>query len=138
MRRLHDDGRGLALLETALIMPILVVVILAAADVALFAYGYVGSAHAVAEGARCGVVGGTDAAVTTRVQDATSYATPLSITLSSRSDVAKGDDFTVMGTFRHEWVTPGIPTLNFTIYTQSSTQRMETDAVHRSDCPNAS
>ena len=135
--RLHRDRRGLALLETALIMPIIVIIIIAIADVGLLFYGYTSASHAVAEGARCGIVGGVDSAVTQRIDDASSFADPVSITLSDRSAAEIGDAFTVTGTFQHEWLTPGIPSLNFTNYTTSFTARMETGTIARANCPNA-
>lgn len=136
VRRLHRAQRGLAILEMALIMPLIVMMIMFIADVGLLFYDSVSATNAVREGARCGVVGSDDAAVVQRVIDGSGFTEPTLVTLSSRAGAAVGDEFTVTGSFEHEWITPFVGGFDLTDYTRSVTMRLETDTFDRPDCLN--
>lgn len=131
---LHRAQRGLAILEMALIMPLVVFLLLLVADFGLLFYGYVGASNALREGTRCGVVGYSDSAVIERVGEASGFVDTVNLTLSSRAGAQIGDDFTVTGTFKHNWLTPVVGGLDVTQYTRSVTMRLETDDFTKTDC----
>ena len=131
---LHRAQRGLAILEMALIMPLVVFLLLLVADFGLLFYGYVGASNALREGARCGAVGYSDSAVIERVDEASGFVDTVELTLSSRAGAQIGDDFTVTGTFKHSWLTPVVGGLDITQYTRSVTMRLETDDFTKTDC----
>ena len=134
LSKLHRAQQGLAVLEMALIMPLLVFSLLLLADLGLLFYGYVGASNSLREGARCGVIGFDDNSVVERVTEASEFVEPVSITLSDRSSVAIGDEFTVTGTFEHQWLTPIVGGLDITQYTRSVSMRLEVDAFTKTDC----
>ncbi|PZC44207.1 MAG: Flp pilus assembly protein TadG [Chloroflexi bacterium] len=134
VRGLHRAREGLAVLELALIMPLIVVLIMFVADMGLLFYGYVSASNAIREGARCGVVGYDDAAVIARVQDAAGITVPTAVSVSDRSAAGIGDAFTVTASFEHTYLTPLIPSLDLTQYTRSSTMQLETDTFDRTGC----
>lgn len=134
LRRLHRCRDGLAILELALIMPLIVFLILVFADVGLLFYGYVNSANALREGARCGAVGYSDAAVVQRVEDLSGFVDPISVVVSDRVNALIGDAFAVTGTFEHTWITPVVGGLTSTQYTRTATTRLETDRFDKVDC----
>ena len=131
---LHRAQRGLAILEMALIMPLVVFLLLLIADFGLLFYGYVGASNSLREGARCGVVGYDDISVIDRVAEASGFVDTVDLSLSSRAGAQVGDDFTVTGTFRHQWITPIVGGLDITQYTRSITMRLETDTFVLTDC----
>jgi Flp pilus assembly protein TadG len=122
------DEHGQAILEFALAAPFLVMFILFLVDLALLGYSYVSVTNAVREGARCGAVGATDAAVQARVQ-ATSggLAAPSAVTVATHSPTV-GGDIKVDATYTYKWITPVslVPGLssNFS-FTKSATMRTE-------------
>ena len=133
-RRLHHAREGLAILGMALIMPLVIFLIMLIADVGLLFYGYVSASNALREGARCGAVGYSDAAVVQRVEEAAGFTVPVSVNLSSRAGAGIGDEFVVTGTFEHSWITPVTAGLDLTQYTRAATMRLETDTFDKPDC----
>ena len=133
-RRLHRAREGLAVLELALVMPLVVILIMAAADVGILFFGYVNAGNALREGARCGAVGYSDAAVVQRVEELSGYSDPVSVVVSDRSTALIGDEFTVIGSFDHDWITPIVGGLGLTQYVRTATIRLETDEFDRAGC----
>ena len=105
-------------------------------------YTYVSATNAVREGARCGAVGGTSAAVKARVTQASNGLNSTVITPSNPtyapSPATIGGSITVGAALRYEWITPVglVPGINrFSTYTKSATMRMETaDTTTKTSC----
>ena len=101
---LRKDEEGLAILELALIMPLVLIFIFFIMEMGLLFFDYVSASNAVREGARCGAVGYDDAAVTQRVKDVAVFPDDMTVALSDRTDAGIGEDFQVTGSFVHNWV----------------------------------
>ena len=105
MRKLlRQDEAGLAILELALIMPLIIVFIFFIAEMGLLFFDYVSASNAVREGARCGAVGYDDGAVVARVEQGAVFPDDLTVAVSDRSASTIGGDFQVTGAFTHNWV----------------------------------
>ena len=105
---------------------------LLAIDGGLFFYAYVSGAHAVREGARCGVVGGSVANIQTRVAADLPGSSP-TVTVTRSGVKGVGDRITVNAQWTYTWVSPmssfGLsPT---TTKTYSTTMRLETDKTDK-------
>ncbi len=143
LRKLHKTlgkgQEGLAILEMALIMPLIIGFIMFIADMGLLFHDYVSASNALREGARCGVVGHDNAAVAVRVNEAAGFATPISVT-STRVDanndgeIGIGDDLVVRGTFTHEYITPFFGGFADTEFDREVTMRLETDQTAATAC----
>lgn len=79
-RRVSSGGQ--AVVELALVLPILIIMMIGAIDFARLAGGYVSLQHAVVEGLRLGVVGHDDAAITDRVKTAAAAVDAGAITVT--------------------------------------------------------
>ncbi len=115
----HGAQDGLAILEMALIMPLIVIAILLMTDLGLLFYGYVGASNSLREGAlrrgglqRCG---GDRPRKCGLGFQRPRYAHP-----AQPRGAQIDDDFTVSGTFDHNWITPIIGGLDLTQYTARS------------------
>jgi len=134
----HEQGQ--AVVEFALALPFLLAFIFFIVDAGFFAYSYISVANAVREGARCGAVGGTDAAVAARVTDTSGGLTNVvTVDVPDRGPNI-GDDITVTAHYTYDWITPvGIlPGLDLedVTYTKSVTMRMETTPPYAKEtCP---
>ncbi len=105
MRKLlRKDEEGLAILELALIMPLIIVFIFFIAEMGLLFFDYVSASNAVREGARCGAVGYDDAAVVARVEQGAVFPDDLTVAVSDRTGAGIGEDFQVTGSFTHNWL----------------------------------
>lgn len=124
LRHLHGRQDGLAALETALVLPVVTVLIMLIMDVGIFFFDYVSAANSVREGARCGAVGHTDAAIDGRVGATSGFSDPLAVTVD-RTGGQIGDDVVVTASFSHDWILPatvfGVPDS----YEVSATMRIE-------------
>lgn len=120
--------RGQAVVEFALALPFIVTVIMFCVDMGLFGYSYVSVTNAVREGARCGAVGGTNGAVTTRVQNASGGLANFTGVTSLTRGATIGSDITVTATYTYDWITPVglLPGLGNFSFAKTSTMRMET------------
>lgn len=109
IRRLRDQS-GQAVIEFAAVMIPFAVMFMLALDGAVFFYGYVSAAHAVREGARCGVVGASVANIKTRVGAEIPGSAPT--VTATRADINSdgvtgvGDRITVSATWTYNWITP--------------------------------
>ncbi len=124
MKREH----GQAAIEFALALPFLLGFIFFIVDVGLLGYSYVSVTNAVREGARCGAVGGTNNAVTTRVQQASGGLANFSGVSSLARGSTIGSDISVQAQFTYDWVTPIslVPGLSNFTFAREATMRMET------------
>jgi Flp pilus assembly protein TadG len=138
VRRVHRQD-GTAAIEFALAAPFLLAFIFFMVDCGLLAYSYVSVTNAVREGARCGAVGGTNAAVVARVQNTAALSGTVTVDAPSRGPNI-GDNITVTAHYTYDWITPinivpGLNLANFT-FTKSATMRMETTSPYtKTSCP---
>src|SRR5690242_13003024 len=104
-RHAHS-GTGQAAVEFAFIAPAILLFIMFIIDAGFLAYSYISVTNAVREGARCGAVGGTDAAVEQRVEDADGgLANVISVDPPTRG-ANIGDDIKVTAHYTYNWITP--------------------------------
>ena len=136
MWKSKQDESGQAIVEFAAVMIPLFLLFLLAVDGGLFFYAYVSGAHAVREGARCGVVGGSVANIQARVAGDLPGSSP-SVTVQRSANsggvVGIGGRIKVDAQWTYTWVSPlssfGLaPT---TTKTYSTTMRLETDKTDR-------
>jgi Flp pilus assembly protein TadG len=131
---------GQAILEFALAVPFLMMFVFFIIDAGLFGYSYVSATNAVREGARCAAVGGTNAAVSTRVTDSSGglKAVPtVAANLYSPSPATVGGSVTVGATYTYNWITPIglVPGIDSTTsFTKTVKMRMETTSVTKAIC----
>lgn len=95
---LTKSEKGQALLEIALVLPILIMLLFGIVEFGRVGHAYLTLNHAAREGARLGITGAGDAAIIGRVSDAaaTLQADALVITiLPSEVDRVSGEAFTV-------------------------------------------
>lgn len=135
-RRTHDAGQ--AVLEMALAVPFLLAFVFLIADMALLRYSYISVTNAVREGARCGAVGGTDAAIAARVEETSGGLTNFTGVTRIERGPRIGDDISVEASFSYDWVTPVglIPGLSGTFeFSKEATMRMETSPPYtKAEC----
>ena len=129
---------GQSVIEFALAAPFLLAFIFFVVDAGLLAYSYISVTNAVREGARCGAVGGTDAAVTSRVAAASGGLVGVAVDSPARGPNI-GDSITVTAHYSYDWLTPIdiLPGLNLGTYsfTKAATMRMETASPYtKSSC----
>ena len=143
--KLRRDQRGLAILEMALIMPLIIVFLLLIVDAGLIFFNGVSATNAVREGARCGVVGHTQAAIEDRVRDASTMGDPTSITIEAFesdgtaigpwTDASVGDDLVVTATYEHPWILPVDSVAGgLTTFTRTARMRVEATDFDKTDC----
>jgi Flp pilus assembly protein TadG len=104
-------NKGQALVETALILPIIIVILMGIIDFGLLFNNYLVIANAAREGARSAAVGSTDALITTSINNmtATLDQTKITITISPVQAVRKkGDEVTVTVKYDNTLLTPVI------------------------------
>jgi hypothetical protein len=145
LRALLPDTRGLAILEMAFVMPIIVILLLLIADAGLLFFNGVSATNAVREGARCGVVGYNQAAIEQRVQDASTLGDPVTITIEAFepdgtvivpwTSASVGDDLVVTADYEHTWIVPvsGIAG-SLTNFSRTARMRIEVDTFDKTDC----
>ena len=133
LHRFHCATDGLAALETALVFPTVLIVLLLIMDTGVFFYDYVSASASVHEAARCGAVGHDDAAVTARVENGGGFDDPGTVDVD-RTAGRVGDEITVTAAYDHDWILPasifGVPSA----YSVSSTMRIESVAVPPQPC----
>lgn len=143
--RLRKDQGGLAILEMALIMPLIIVFLLLIVDTGLIFFNGVSATNAVREGARCGVVGHSQTAIEDRVRDASTMGDPTSITvqafendgtlISTWTDANIGDDLVVTATYEHPWILPVDSVVSgVTNFTRTARMRIEASNFDKTDC----
>ena len=127
---------GLAILEMALIMPLVLVFLMLIVDTGLLFFNGVSATNAVREGARCGVVGHTETAIQNRVTEASTLGDPTTVTIEAFeedgtpiptwTDATVGDDLVVTATYDHPWILPVDSIVNgITTFTRTARMRVE-------------
>lgn len=91
------NNRGQALVEFALILPVLMLLVVGVMEFGLIINQYMVVAEAAREGARSAALGGSDAAVTTVVKTAASQidVSKLTVTISPTTTRVRGNGVTV-------------------------------------------
>ena len=118
--------------------PFLIAFIMFIADISFLGYNVVSGTNAVREGARCGAVGGSNAAIAARIAQTTgSLSSTYVVAPVSRTPVI-GGNVTVGATFTYTFITPlnMLPGLNLgsKSFTRSATMRMETSDTTKPAC----
>lgn len=139
--RLSESFRehGQAIVEFALAVPFLLAFILFMVDCGLLAFSYVSAANAVREGARCAVVGGTSAAVQSRVTGTyggIAIINSVDAPVYTPSPAAIGGGVTVTAHLTYAWITPvgWVPGLTNISWNPKATMRMETSSIAKNPC----
>lgn len=131
----HDEG-GLAILEMAIIMPLLLLFLILIVDTGLIFFNGVSATNAVREGVRCGVVGHSEIAISDRVRDTSSMGDPTSVVveafdtagnpIATWTNARPGDDLVVTATYEHPWILPiDIISSSVTTFTRTARMRVE-------------
>ncbi|MCZ6706565.1 MAG: TadE/TadG family type IV pilus assembly protein [Chloroflexi bacterium] len=133
---------GLAILEMALIMPLILVFLMLIVDAGLLFFNGVSATNAVREGARCAVVGHTETAIQDRVTEASTMGDPTTVTIEAFeedgtpiptwTDATVGDDLVVTATYDHPWILP-VDTIVDGITTFTRTARMRVEVTSFDD-----
>ncbi len=144
LRRLRRDERGVAVLEMALLAPIIAFLFMFLIESGFFFFNYVSAANAVREGARCGTVGYTVTSIQDRVVEASSGLSPNfdtgAVTVVYADDDGDGivgelgETIQVSGEYEHRqlasWPFFGDVVRIFPAsYTRSATMRLEVAAA---------
>jgi len=111
----HDNDRGAAAVEFALVVPILITLIVGMIEFGLVYNAYIGVTHAAREGARMAAVGAYDAAT---VKARASQLDPAKVTVS---EFETADYCEVTVTYDYELEIPFVPGQELTL---ASTARM--------------
>jgi Flp pilus assembly protein TadG len=130
---------GQAVIEFALAAPFLMMFVFFLVDLCLLGYSYVSVTNAVREGARCGVVGGTNDAIVARVQATSGGLANFEDATVPLRDSHIGGDIKVQADYTYDWITPVglVPGLSGSFqFTKSAVMRAETAAPYtKSSCP---
>jgi hypothetical protein len=135
MSRIRSE-RGQAILEFALAMPFFLMFIMFMTDLALLGYSYISVTNAVREGARCGAVGATEAAVVQRVQDGSGGLANFNTASIIQRDDFIGGNIEVEAEYQYDWITPVslVPGLGGTVdFTKNVVMRTESASPYTKD-----
>ena len=136
MKRLFRREEGQTAIEFALAMPFILMFIFFIIDMALLGFSVVSVTNAVREGARCGAVGATDAAVIARVDSASALGGGVdNVSLSRGSDI--GSDISVGADYNYSFITPVglVPGISGELsFSRESVMRMETTPPYEAGC----
>ncbi len=105
-RRSRRRERGQSLVEFALVLPIFLIITLAAIDFGWALRAYVISTNAAREGARVGVVGSSSDAIKTAVVDRSAGLLTTSNVSVTNAKGASGTNVTVGVTYSYNYITP--------------------------------
>lgn len=107
--RLFKERRGQALVEIALVLPLLLIILVGIIDFGRIFHGYIVITQAAREGARWGALGYDDTKITAAVSDATATLDPANLTLSVEPEAASrspGEQIIVQITYKVYLTTP--------------------------------
>lgn len=107
MKKINNKGQ--ALVETALVLPIILLILLGIIDFGLMFNNYLMVGNASREGARTAAVGATDSEITALVDDvaATLDASKITVTITpSQVSRKKGDEVVVTVDYDYNMITP--------------------------------
>lgn len=108
IKRYIRNNRGQALVEFALIVPVLLMLVLGIMEFSMVIHQYMVVAGASREGARAAALGGSNAAIEAAVQNAATGldSTKLTVTPSPTPTRTQGDPVTVTVTYPFKPITP--------------------------------
>ena len=135
MKRLFRREEGQTAIEFALAMPFILMFIFFIIDMALLGFSVVSVTNSVREGARCGAVGASDAAVESRVQNTTGFGDVDSVALGRGGDI--GSDISVGADYTYSFITPVglVPGISGELsFSRESVMRMETAPPYEAGC----
>lgn len=107
-RRKKDEGKGQALVEFALIVPIFLILLFAIVDFGMGFYSWITVTNAAREGARLGAVLATQQEIETRVYDSVSLpdeATKMTVTVTNAQG-QPGESVVVKVDYDYDLITP--------------------------------
>jgi Flp pilus assembly protein TadG len=111
-RAFNARPRGQALVEFALVVPILAVLLMGTLEVGRMMSAYVLISNGAREGARLGAVQGTSSAITTKVQEVTASLDPSKRTITvTNAQGWTGQYVTVRVVYRFSFIVPLVATL---------------------------
>jgi Flp pilus assembly protein TadG len=130
-RKLRHEA-GQAAVEFAGVMIPFTLLFLIIVDGGMLFVSWINNTNAVREGARCGVVGGSDAEIIDKVGSPTGATGPAVVTRVDGDDngttVDSGDPITVSLTWEYDWITPvGLFGGSNLTRTSETTMRLEAD-----------
>jgi Flp pilus assembly protein TadG len=108
LSRLIKSERGQAIVETALIMPLLLMMLMGMVEMGRLSNAYLAVTHAARHGARYGAVGGSNSEIIDKVKYA---AVPLnvdnlSVTISPETNRLTGNDLSITVAYPIELIIP--------------------------------
>ncbi len=104
--------KGQALVEMAIILPVLIALIFGMTDFARVLNAYLATTEASREGARVAALSGNDAAVVLAVNDAVPNLDPTRLTVTTLPAIrSRGDTVTVTVTYNIDIITPLVNTM---------------------------
>lgn len=104
--------KGQALVEMAIILPVLIALIFGMTDFARVLNAYLATTEASREGARVAALSGNDAAVVLAVNDAVPNLDPTRLTVTTLPAIrSRGDAVTVTVTYNIDIITPLVNTM---------------------------
>lgn len=107
-RRGKDGEKGQALVEFALLVPILVLLVFSIVDFGMGFYSWIAITNGAREGARLGVVNGTQAEIIDRVEtavDITNEGSNMTVTVTNAQG-QPGESVVVRVDYDYEFITP--------------------------------
>lgn len=113
-KRMTNTLNGQSTVETALVLPLVILILTGIIDFGLLFNNYLVIANASREGVRLAAVGSTDSAITASIINMTTTLdqTKLGITITpTQSSRKKGDEVTVTIVYQNQLLTPVISAL---------------------------
>ncbi|NMA66756.1 MAG: pilus assembly protein [Clostridiaceae bacterium] len=113
-KRFYSRNRGQSLVETAIVLPILLLLIMGIIDFGLLFNNYILISNAAREGARKAALGGDDSEITQTIHNMTTTLklSNMDIEISpSQSNRGHGTQVKVKLSYKHELITPVIEKL---------------------------
>lgn len=112
VRKNNNKIKGQALVEMAIILPVLIALIFGMTDFARVLNAYLATTEASREGARVAALSGNDAAVVLAVNDAVPNLDPTRLTVTTLPAIrSRGDTVTVTVTYNIDIITPLVNTM---------------------------
>ncbi|NTV90895.1 MAG: pilus assembly protein [Clostridiales bacterium] len=110
----RKQSKGQTLVETALILPIIILLLMGIVDFGLLFNNYLVVGNAAREGARNAAVGDTDTQIMTIINTATASLDPDKVTVTitpTEASRVSGDEISVTVTYEYAMITPIISSL---------------------------
>lgn len=102
------NERGQAIVETAIILPIIVLLLMGMVEFGRLSNAYMAVTHAGRHGARHAIVGGSNEEIISRVKNAAAPLEPdqLTVTIEPQTGRVSGQDVRVTVTYPFQMITP--------------------------------